>query len=73
MIANWLILQEGEYEDPKIRAALEQSKNGIQAMSLIHERLYGSTSLQDVNTQQYISQLISFIEDTVSISESLDT
>jgi len=66
MIANLLTFQEKEYDDPQILAALEQSKNRIQSMSLVHEKLYGSASLQDVKTHEYVNQLISFIEDTIS-------
>ncbi|RZV68780.1 MAG: GAF domain-containing protein [Flavobacteriaceae bacterium] len=66
MIANLLTFQEKEYDDPQILAALEQSKNRIQSMSLVHEKLYGSASLQDVKTHEYVNQLIAFIEDTLS-------
>ncbi|NND52712.1 MAG: sensor histidine kinase, partial [Flavobacteriaceae bacterium] len=65
MIASLLTMEEGEYDDPKIIAALEQSKSRIQSMSLVHEKLYGSQSLQDVDLQEYIQQLINFVEDTI--------
>jgi len=71
MIANLLTLQEGEYEDPKILAALEQSRNRIQSMALVHEKLYGSTNLQDVNTFEYVNQLIEFIEEIIGNKDIL--
>ncbi|MBT8310726.1 MAG: sensor histidine kinase [Flavobacteriaceae bacterium] len=66
MIGNLLTLQQDEYEDEKVIFALEQAKNRVQSMALVHEKLYGSTSLEDVNTKEYITQLIDFIDETVS-------
>ncbi|NNK59554.1 MAG: sensor histidine kinase [Flavobacteriaceae bacterium] len=65
MIASLLTMEEDQYDDPKIIAALEQSKSRIQSMSLVHEKLYGSQSLQDINTHEYIQQLIDFVEGTI--------
>jgi two-component sensor histidine kinase len=69
MIGNLLMLQEDEYNDPKVTKALTETKNRIQSMSLIHEKLYGSSTLEDVNAKQYIEQLIQFVEDTISNEE----
>ena len=66
MIANLLTLQEDEYDSPQVKAALNQTKNRIHSMSLIHEKLYGSANLENINTKEYIEQLIAFIEATIS-------
>ncbi len=65
MVASLLLMQENEYEDEKIVAALVQSRNRIQSMSLVHEKLYGSENLEDVNISDYLKQLISFVEKTI--------
>lgn len=65
MITGLIDLQSQEYEDKKVIKALEQSKNRIQSMSLIHEKLYGSDTLEDINAREYTKQLIDFIEQTV--------
>ncbi len=65
MISGLLELQEDEYQDKKVIRALEESRNRIQSMSLVHEKLYGSASLSDVKTKEYIVQLIAFVENTV--------
>jgi two-component sensor histidine kinase len=65
MISGLLELQEDEYQDEKIIKALEESRNRIQSMSLVHEKLYNSASLQDVKTKEYIVQLIAFVENTI--------
>ncbi len=66
MISGILTLQEEEYEDEKIINALRDSQNRIKSMSLVHQKLYGTHTLKDVPTKEYIAQLIDFIEDTVS-------
>lgn len=65
MISGILMLQEEEYEDKNIKNALRDSQNRIKSMSLVHEKLYGNLTLKDVQINEYIVQLISFIEDTV--------
>jgi len=35
-------------------------------MSLVHQKLYGTHTLIDVPTKEYVTQLIYLIEDTVS-------
>ncbi|WP_420573745.1 sensor histidine kinase [Kordia sp.] len=66
MISGILTLQEDEYEDKNIINALRDSQNRIKSMSLVHQKLYGTHTLKDVPTKEYVSQLIQFIEETVS-------
>lgn len=65
MISGILTLQEEEYEDENIKNALRDSQNRIKSMSLVHEKLYGTDSLKHVRINEYVAQLILFIEDTV--------
>jgi len=71
MIANLLSLQEDEYDDPKIIDALKRTKNRIQSMSLIHEKLKSSENLEDVNVKQYINRLVGLLEETISNKDTL--
>ena len=66
MISGILILQEDEYQDEKIINALRDSQNRIKSMSLVHQKLYGTHTLKDVPTKEYVVQLIDFIKDTVN-------
>lgn len=66
MISGILTLQEDEYEDENIINALRDSQNRIKSMSLVHQKLYGTHTLKDVPTKEYVVQLIDFIKDTVS-------
>jgi len=69
MISGILTLQEEEYEDENVKNALRDSQSRIKSMSLVHEKLYGTDTLKDVRINEYIAQLILFIEDTVRIKD----
>jgi two-component sensor histidine kinase len=71
LISGILMLQEEEYEDENIKKALRDSQNRIKSMSLVHEKLYGNLTLKDVEINEYVVQLISFIEDTLG-NKALD-
>ncbi len=65
VISNLLFLQEREYDDKNIKTALQESRNRIKSMSLVHEKLYNSATLKDIKIHEYITQLISSVEDIV--------
>ncbi|MBC8756436.1 hypothetical protein H2O64_17310 [Kordia sp. YSTF-M3] len=65
MISGILMLQEDEYKDENVKRALRDSQNRIKSMSLVHEKLYENLTLKNVQINEYIAQLINFIEDTV--------
>ncbi len=69
IITSLIDMQSKEYTDTKIKNALEESKNRIKSISLIHEKLYNSDTLNDVKVVDYIKQLISYIEQTINYSE----
>lgn len=52
MIAGVLSLQQDESENNEVKSALEQSKSRIHSMSLVHEKLYSSISLQDIKIKE---------------------
>jgi two-component sensor histidine kinase len=62
MVTTLLDMQNEEYQDKKVKKALEQCKGRIQSMSLIHEKLYGSENHVDIIVKDYIDQLIDYIE-----------
>lgn len=48
--------------DKKVKLALQDSQLRIQAMSLIHETLYGSDNLSSINMKSYLLRLIRSLE-----------
>jgi len=58
IISSILNLQAGHIKDPQTLAALRESKNRIDVMALIHEKLYQSKSLARINFQEYVDELV---------------
>lgn len=69
IITSLIDLQSEEYKDTKIKNALEKSKNRIKSISLIHEKLYNSDTLNDIKFIDYLKQLLKYIEQTINYSE----
>ncbi len=47
---------------------LDDTENRIYAMALIHEKIYGSTSLSDVDMKNYIGDLVNSLFDTYLVN-----
>jgi PAS domain S-box-containing protein len=59
VISSMLNLQSARIKSPEVMALLRDSQDRVRAMSLIHESLYQSNNLADINLQSYISRLAS--------------
>ncbi|MGG6268967.1 PAS domain S-box protein [Leptolyngbya sp. AN10] len=59
MVSSLLSLQASYIEDPAILLPFTESQNRVNAMALIHERLYRSNSLAKVSFSEYIHKLTS--------------
>lgn len=62
VISGLLELESMENSNP--RQALQNSRDRIQSMSMIHEILYQSDSFSEINLSQYLQKLTNFISDT---------
>ncbi|WP_319560611.1 histidine kinase dimerization/phosphoacceptor domain -containing protein [Marispirochaeta sp.] len=58
VISSLLRLQSSSLKDENSRAALQESKNRVRAMALIHEKLYQSEKLDRINFQEYATTLV---------------
>lgn len=59
VISSLLNLQARYVEDEKIRSLFEDSQNRIQTMAIIHEQLYQSEALSEIDFTQYLNRLVS--------------
>ncbi len=57
VVSSLFSLQTQYIDDPKVLEVLIESQNRINAMALIHEKLYQSTSLAQVDFRDYIHNL----------------
>lgn len=61
VISSLLAMQSSDTSDPGTLEKLEQSQNRIRSMALIHEQLYRSTQLTDINMREYLEVLMDHI------------
>lgn len=58
IISSLVNLQSEEYRDQKIKSVLTVTKNRIQSLALVHQKLYGTENFSTVNFKEYLEQLI---------------
>ncbi len=58
VISSLLYLQSSQTNDNKIMKALKDSENRVRAMALLHESIYQSDNLAEVNIKIYIENLV---------------
>lgn len=65
-IVMGLLRTQSEYlEGPEAIQAITQSGQRIQAMSLIHQKLYQSDNLSSINMADYIHELIDYLQESI--------
>ncbi|MBU7019050.1 MAG: PAS domain S-box protein [Theionarchaea archaeon] len=67
VISSLLNLQSGYMRDRIYTDMLRESQNRIQSMALIHEKLYQSTDLANIDVRGYIQQLVCRLFDSYGI------
>jgi two-component sensor histidine kinase len=79
MICSLLVLQGRTIQDDKVSSALHDSWCRVRAMALLHEQLYQSKNLANINMHEYVESLVrtanqAYNEDTerVCVHTSLD-
>ncbi len=57
VISSLLSLQSEHVPDDRVRRVLRDSQNRVRSMAIIHQRLYQSTNLAEINFADYIREL----------------
>ncbi|MDZ4172585.1 MAG: PAS domain S-box protein [Methanobacteriaceae archaeon] len=68
IISSLLNLQVNYEEEKKVQQVLKESQGRIKSMAIVHEKLYQSTSLSEINFGSYLHQLIKDIYFSYGIS-----
>ena len=68
IISSLLNLQSNQINDPKIKDILQESYHRVNSMALIHERLYQSPDLAQIDFKKYIEHLIRGLFHTYSLN-----
>ena len=69
IISSLLNLQSGRMRHPVDVELVKESQNRVYSMSLIHEQLYESENLAEIDFQPYIEELVSFLAEIHLSSE----
>jgi PAS domain S-box-containing protein len=69
IISSLLNLQSGRMRHPVDVELVKESQNRVYSMSLIHEQLYESENLAEIDFQSYIEELVSFLAEIHLSSE----
>ncbi|RYY59455.1 MAG: sensor histidine kinase [Chitinophagaceae bacterium] len=68
MVIGLLGTQTGYLKGEEAMAALADSRHRVQAMSLIHQRLYQSDRLSAINIAAYIHELVDYLKESFTSS-----
>jgi two-component system, sensor histidine kinase PdtaS len=61
MLSSLLILQSQELKDEKAVEAVKTSEGRVNAMALIHKKLYNTDKNREVNIKEYITELVQYL------------
>ena len=61
VISGLLSFQQQRATDPEVVAQFQQSRNRVEAIALVHERLYQSENLHEINFASYVRELTDYI------------
>ena len=57
IVASLINLQSRHIMDPKVRDAIADTQNRVRAMAIVHEKLYKSTSISNIDFGDYVQYL----------------
>ena len=69
VISSLLNVQSKYLDDESARNAVQDSRNRVQSMALVHEKLYQSKSLSEINVKEYLEELANTIFQSYDASE----
>jgi two-component sensor histidine kinase len=67
VISSLLNLQRRAVQDPMTRDALDDSRRRVQAMALVHERLYQGRNLAAIDMARYLNELVEQLCRTMAV------
>ncbi|MGK0138507.1 MAG: two-component sensor histidine kinase [Algoriphagus sp.] len=63
IISSLLNIQSSNIDDPKVLSSIKEGQSRVQAMSLIHQNLYQSEHINDVDIENYLKELVNYLSD----------
>ena len=69
IICSLLSLQSDAIRDPEALAIFKNSESRVRSMALVHEKLYESPDLAQIDMREYLGSLIAHLRHSYSVSE----
>ena len=71
IISSLLNLQSGYIKDKNFIEIFKESQNRVRSMALIHEKLYQSKDMSQINFSEYVSELVSNLFGSYGLNSAL--
>ncbi len=71
VIISMLKLQLGDISDPTTHSIFQETENRIRAMAMVHENLYRSDSLVDIDLASYLTELATTLIKSMVINQHI--
>jgi PAS domain S-box-containing protein len=71
VIISMLNLQAMDIDDLRVKALFQETENRIRAMSLVHEKLYQSQNLAEVDLGSYLKEMVTALVKTMVIGDRI--
>lgn len=71
IVASLLEIQSSYLKNKEALSAINESKNRIHSMSIIHQKLYQSETFSTINMPEYIYELVEYLRESYSIRENI--
>lgn len=72
VISSLLYLQATNIKDRALLDMFQESQNRVRSMALVHESLYKSKTLTDIDFNEYINNLINHLKDSFQIDNEIN-
>ncbi|MGI9532137.1 tetratricopeptide repeat-containing sensor histidine kinase [Lutimonas sp.] len=72
IVSSLLELQADKIKDQKIISAIEESRNRVYSMSMIHQKLYQGTNLSSIGMKEYLIDLSRHILDSYGSDDRVE-
>jgi two-component sensor histidine kinase len=69
IIASLLNMQSEKTENKELKSGLKVSQSRIEAMAMIHENLYKSDKLSEINMAEYFENLLNYIQNSFNFEK----
>jgi len=71
IISSLLNLQSANLTDEAAQDAIREGQNRVKSIALIHQKLYQTEDLSQVDFQEYIEQLVSFLQSSLRLNKDV--